>query len=160
MVLRRELELVISADKLVLGEQTYTWTDSSGEVYHFAVDRLVNYLYGTDFPLSKVDTASVYQIATSWTAIDPEHVKKLSDDVWKYPITLLEWANDTKVLVDGCHRVVKLKQLGFPNVAAWIVPRRLWERFVIAGIPGSWQLWHTLNRDPKRYYARKTTIHS
>lgn len=150
---------MIEITKLVYGEQTFTWADSDGEVVHVAVDRLNAWLLGTDFPLIKADLPALLEMVRQYIAIDYEHVRQLPDDSWKYPITLLEWSARSHVIADGGHRIEKLHQLGFPAIAAWDVPRKIWEKFTITGIPGDARLWHELNQDPTRYRPADRVIY-
>lgn len=130
--------MVISYNSLSAEEEFFTWRQGdTGEVMHFAVTRFNTYLTALPFPVRPIAlTKELVLHLAARNGVEPEHLERLPPSRLDDPCLLIESTNDTHMVVDGSHRIIKRFMLGEQVAPAWLVPGRIWRRFLIEGVPG------------------------
>lgn len=125
-------------------DEYFAWSGQDGVLLHFAVTRMNAYLAGSGFPVSTIGlTEELVTDVLRQNGIEPDHLERITPERMEHPLLLLRWADETHVVADGGHRLVRRALSGIDHAQAWLVPERLWRRFVIDGMPGEATQWHT-----------------
>lgn len=126
----------ISVFRLPKAEQVYTFKeDKTGELHHFAVDQMNAYIRAALKPELIVIHPDMLKHLVNRGGWEPDHLANMSDAALEAPCTLIDYGDGTHVLADGVHRVLKHAQKGHDTFPAYVVPERIWRRFLIEDVP-------------------------
>jgi hypothetical protein len=129
--------MAIHISRLSARDEMFTFSPNDGDPKHFATTRLVAYLKSSGAQVCAVDLdeALVAHVARKH-GIEPGHLTKTLDRV-EEPCVFLDYGDGTHIVADGNHRVVARHLLGMKTVPAWLVPKKVWQRFLIEGVPSN-----------------------
>ena len=140
----RTLNVVYKDGEPVSGEIVFSHVDDkTGEVRHFAVERLCKYLETCaapppiiTFPIDQQFAKYAYTLRR----VEMHRLKRIMADpaqIAAYPIMLAHMpgvARDTQgehLVIDGIHRYVAAAVLGWSELRGYEMPPELWEQYLI-----------------------------
>lgn len=128
---------MIHVSRLSARDEMFTFSPNDGEPMHFATTRLVAYLQGVGAQVVAVelDEALATHVAKRH-GIEVPHLTNSLERL-EEPCVFLDYGDGTHIVADGNHRVVARHLLGFKTVPAWLVPKKVWQRFLVDGVPSN-----------------------
>jgi hypothetical protein len=126
----------------ISGEVVFSHVDDkTGEVRHFAVERLNKHIERMAVPPKRLEVKIDYQFAAfaiTRRGIEPHRFERITPaDIAQYPILLAHMPGvgrdtpDNHLIIDGSHRYVKAATLGWKTIPAYELPEELWKEFLI-----------------------------
>lgn len=127
----------VSIYRIPRTEQVYTFkNDQTGVIHHFAVDQMNAYIQAAGLEPKPIEIhPDLIRHLVERGGWEKAHLDQMSDEAMKTPCTLIEYDEQTHVLADGVHRVLRHVQRFRPTFLAYLVPERIWSRFLIYDFP-------------------------
>lgn len=126
----------ITDPRLKLTDQVFTHIDEDGTIRNFAVDVFNRHLTALCYPITSVhiDEEMVANTLRE-RGIEGPRIKRLVKPWLDLPAILCKFPDDTCLMIDGHHRLVKRASMGIDFIYAFIVPQDDWKHFLISGLP-------------------------
>lgn len=127
----------IHVSRLSARDEMFSFVPHDGEPLHFATTRMVVYLRTSGYPVENVElTEELARHVAQKHGVEPGHLANTLERI-NEPCVLLDWGDGTHVVADGNHRVVARYMMQLPTLPAWLLPEKVWRRFVIEGVPST-----------------------
>ena len=132
---------MIPWQKLSLGEEIYTHVDEQNVTRHFAIKRLNDWLPSSGLKtMWNTITEEDVHCALTNRGVEMPRVISMEPSWRDKPVVCAEWRLFGKgvvgvITLDGNHRFVRRYLDGFRNIEMYLVPRKAWEKFCVAGLP-------------------------
>jgi hypothetical protein len=127
----------ISVYRISRSEQMFTFkVETTGEVFHFAVDRLNHYLRSTKAEVTQIIIhEALFKHLSERNGAEIEHFNRISEESLATPGIMLAWSDGSHVQADGTHRALRCAMRGDPTFPAYIVQENVWRRFLVTDVP-------------------------
>lgn len=112
-------------------EKVFTYVTDDDQVFHFAADRIRNWCKMTGQCAGWV--ALTEQLATRIErghGLEPERLAAIRGPI-REPALFVMFDDTSGTCIDGNHRCTVAYRRGEPRIMAYMVPRRVWEVFLI-----------------------------
>lgn len=113
--------------------QTFIHTDLVGQTRHFHVAKLASLIrQSPDFPLEHfpADATSAAHVMAN-NGIEEDHFARMTDEFLNEPGIICVFDDDTQLIADGNHRLVKRARLNLEFMSFWMVPETIWRRVLL-----------------------------
>lgn len=125
----------IHLSRLSARDEMFSYVPKEGESLHFATTRLLRYLKTSSLPVVNVELdAALAEHVARRNGVEPGHLTESLKRI-EEPCVLIEYIDGTHIVVDGNHRIFARQLLEFTFAPAWILPEKVWRRFLIEGVP-------------------------
>lgn len=108
----------------------------NGRVYTWNITKLVKAMRAGLEPDTRITIPvdeSLYNIILHSNGVEPDHLKRITEERLKEPIIVIEHPDHTNTIIDGSHRLVKNFQQGNREVRAYLFKLESLEPFRIEG---------------------------
>lgn len=128
---------MIKFENMARGEIIFSHKDEkTGSVSHFNVTRLQNSILYSLRPTVNIPVDANYaKFCVENRGIEKHRLVPLIGKTIKIPISVLIWDGGTHLIVDGHHRYVASALNGMESVPGRMIPKGIWEKFVVIGVP-------------------------
>jgi len=136
--------MTIKASQLKKIEQIYSWMDTKNKtVQHIASGRLVSYLDAVNFPIIPFPlTKELASQVIERNGVEIEQIKaKWAGSAPLYPATFIDFNGNGLCCIDGNHSIIIWWLSGCKSIPGREVPAKIWKRFVIKDMPGTFDEW-------------------
>jgi hypothetical protein len=130
---------MIHHSKLGRKEQVFTFIDPDdhSRQLSFAVTSLIR-----DPEYLKIEPVFIpiekefYDMLMTNRGVEEHRVSRITfNDFKNYPVTCVDMGDGTHLMIDGTHRCVRYFREGLKTTLARLVPKSLWEKYLVDGFP-------------------------
>lgn len=134
-------------------EQVFTHEAIDGTIRHFAVERLFNYMKGIGREVVSVQLEQDFvSTILERRGVEARRIERMRPEHLDIPVLYLKDVTPgTHLLADGHHRYLIHARIGSDWVPAYIAEPKLWQRFMVEGIPDEYSRNVTLQPDAYSY---------
>lgn len=129
--------MTIDVHTLPPTEQIFTHVEpGTGANTTIATTSLQTHLRAISHPMCRIPlTVKDAKLLLTFRGIEKHRLARLTALCRYYPILVLEWADGTHLIADGTHSYCWQFAHGSTSALAWLVPRDIWEPFIVTGLP-------------------------
>lgn len=115
-------------------DQIFSHVDGQGAVRHFNTTAITNAILSRvlapDFATLLLTPSVVSHIEQNH-GIEPGHLNKIPDEALNRPVLLAMFRDNTSLVIDGNHRIVKRYRIGKTTVDALVITEAQWLPFLV-----------------------------